>query len=285
MANTSIFIKRMRDYKKCMKFLKCVNYIYLDEIKNFEFKKISKYTKSKYLYDKVKGDFELINELIDKQDLLNAATLLRTLYENIIYIITTSYDKKFIVKIDTPPGDFRKVLENNCNTIFTDYFDKEDFNDIYKYLCKLVHPSSLKEILSYMNKTIKYKNYLLGNLRYIMLSIEYMYLNFLNKKVKNEESKFDLNLIDASTYVNLVNVSYFAVDVKDSKSFIKRYFYYDTDNKYVVDNKNQVNELYDTLITKKDLIEKDVKELTKALDLQINESKYKADVDRLLKEK
>ena len=215
MSNTSIFIKRMRDYKKCMKFLKCVNYIYLDEIKNFEFKKISKYTKSKYLYDKVKDDFELINELIDKQDLLNAATLLRTLYENIIYIITTSYDKKFIVKIDTPPGDFRKVLENNCNTIFTDYFDKEDFNDIYKYLCKLVHPSSLKEILSYMNKTIKYKNYLLGNLKYIMLSIEYMYLNFLNKKVKNEESKFDLNLIDASTYVNLVNVSYFVVDVKD----------------------------------------------------------------------
>lgn len=285
MANTSIFIKRMRDYKKCMKFLKCVNYIYLDEIKNFEFKKISKYTKSKYLYDKVKCDFELINELIDKQDLLNAATLLRTLYENIIYIIVTSYDKKFIVKIDTPPRDFRKVLENNCNTIFTDYFDKEDFNEIYKSLCKLVHLSSLKEILSYMNKTIKYKNYLLGNLKYIMLSIEYMYLNFLNKKVKNEESKFDLNLIDASTYVNLVNVSYFAVDVKDSKSFIKRYFYYDTDNKYVVDNKNQVNELYDTLITKKDLIEKDVKELTKALDLQINESKYKADVDRLLKEK
>lgn len=285
MSNTSTFIKRMRDYKNCMKFLKCVNYIYLDEIKDFEFKKISKYTKSKYLYDKVNNDFELINELIDKQDLLNAATLLRTLYENIIYIIATSYVKKCIITLDTEPWKLRKVLEDNCSTIFTDYFDKQDFNDIYKYLCKIVHPSSLKEILSYMNKTFKYKNYLLGNLKYIMLSIEYMYLNFLNKKVRNEESKLDLNLIDASTYVNLVNISYFAIDVKDSKSFIKRYFYYDTDNKYVVDNKNQVNELYDTLITKKVLIEKDVKELTKALDLQINESKYKADVDRLLKEK
>lgn len=44
-----------------------------------------------------------------------------------------------------------------------------------------------------MSKTIKYKNYLLGNLKYIMLVIEYMYLKFLNKKIGNEESKFNLN--------------------------------------------------------------------------------------------
>lgn len=64
----------------------------------------------------------------------------------------------------------------------------------------------MKELLSYMSKTIKYKNYLLSNPKYTMLVIEYMYLNFLNKKVGNEESKFDLNFIDLSTYVNLMNV-------------------------------------------------------------------------------
>lgn len=282
MAATSQFIKRMNDYKKCMRILNCANHVYLDEIDNFEFKKISKYNKSKILYNKITYDFKLVNELIDKQDLLNAATILRTLYENIIYIIVKSYDKKINITLNTLPRDLRPILEDNCKEIFTEYFEKDDFNEIYKYLCKIVHPCSMKELLSYMSKTIKYKNYLLSNLKYTMLVIEYMYLNFLNKKVGNEESKFDLNFIDLSTYVNLMNVSYFINDVKDSKSFIKRYFYYDTNNKYITDNQEKLKEVYETLINKKELVEEDIKELTKALDTQIKESKYNEIISKIL---
>ena len=282
MANTSLFIKKMNDYKKCMKLLNCANYVFIDEIDCFEFKKISKYTKSKPTYEKVKADFKLINELINRQDLLNAATVLRTLYENIIYMIATSYDKKIKTTLDTSPGELRKVLVENCSSIFTNYFEPEDFNNIYKYLCKIIHPCSLKELVSYMNKTIKYKNYLLGNLKYMMLVIEYMYLNFLNKKIGNEESKFDLNFIDLCTYVNLMNVAYYINDVKDSKSFIKRYFYYDTNNKYIIENQEKIKVVYETLIDKKDLVEEDIKELTKALDCQINESKYKVIIADIL---
>lgn len=281
MATTSQFIKRMNNYKKCMRILNCANHVYLDEIDNFEFKKISKYNKSKNLYNKITCDFKLVNELIDKQDLLNAATVLRTLYENIIYIIAKSYDKEINITLDTEPWRLRKVLENNC-TIFTEYFEKEDFNEIYKYMCKIVHPCSMKELLSYMSKTIKYKNYLLSNLKYTMLVIEYMYLNFLNKKVGREKSKFDLNFIDLSTYVNLMNVSYFINDVKDSKSFIKRFFYYDTNNKYITDNQERLKEVYETLINKKELVEEDIKEPTKALDTQIKESKYNEIISKIL---
>ncbi len=282
MANTSLFIKKMNDYKKCMKLLNCANYVFSNEIDCFEFKKISKYTRSKPTYEKVKADFKLINELINRQDLLNAATVLRTLYENIIYIIATSYDKKIKTTLDTSPGELRKVLVENCSSIFTDYFEAEDFNNIYKYLCKIIHPCSLKELVSYMNKTIKYKNYLLGNLKYIMLVIEYMYLNFLNKKIGNLESKFDLNFIDLCTYVNLMNVAYYINDVKDSKNFIKRYFYYDTNNKYIIENQEKIKVVYETLIAKKDLVEEDIKELTKTLDYQINESKYKVIIAEIL---
>lgn len=282
MANTSLFIKKMNDYKKCMKLLNCANYVFNDEIDCFEFKKISKYTKSKPIYEKVKADFKLVNELIDRQDLLNAVAVLRTLYENIIYIIATSYDKEIKTTLDTSPGELRKVLEENCSSIFIDYFEPEDFNNIYKYLCKFIHPCSLKELVSYMNKTIKYKNYLLGNLKYMMLVIEYMYLNFLNKKIGNEESKFDLNFIDICTYVNLMNVAYYINDVKDSKNFIKRYFYYDTNNKYIIENQEKIKVVYETLIDKKDLVEEDIKELTKTLDCQINESKYKVIIAEIL---
>lgn len=282
MAKTSLFIKKMNDYKKCMKLLNCANYVFSDEIDCFEFKKISKYTKSKPTYEKVKADFKLVNELINRQDLLNAATVLRTLYENIIYIIATSYDKEIKTTLDTSPGELRKVLVENCSSIFTEYFEPEDFNNIYKCLCKIIHPCSLKELVSYMNKTFKYKNYLLGNLKYMMLVIEYMYLNFLNKKIGNDESKFDLNFIDLSTYVNLMNVSYFINDVKNSKSFIKRFFYYDTNNKYITDNQERLKEVYETLINKKELVEEDIKELTKALDTQIKESKYNEIISKIL---
>lgn len=283
MSHTSQFIKRMNDYKKCMKLLNCANYVYLDEIDNFEFKKISKYNKSKYLYNKVTSDFKLVNELIDRQDVLNAVTILRTSYENIIYIIAKSYDKSINITLDTAPRDLRKILEDNCNNIFTDYFEKEDFNEIYKYLCKIVHPSSMKEIMSYMSKTTKYKNYLLGNLRYMTILIEFMYLNFLNKKIGNEENKLDLNFIDLCTYVNLVNVNYFIIDVKDSKSFINRYFYYDTNNKYVTDNQERLKEVYTELINKNDLVISDITELTKALDEQIKNSRYVVEIKRILK--
>ena len=274
----------MKDYKKCMRFLDCANHVFLDEIDNFEFKKISKYNKSKSLYNKVSYDFKLVNELIDKQDLLNAATVLRTLYENIIYIIAKSYDKEINIILDTEPWRLRGILESNCTNIFTDYFDKEDFNEIYKYLCKIVHPCSMKELLSYMSKTIKYKNYLLNNLKYMLLVIEYMYLNFLNKKVGNEESKFDLNFIDLSTYVNLMNVSYFINDVNDSKSFIKRFFYYDTNNKYVTNNQERLKEVYETLVNKKKLVVQDIKGLTSELDDQIKESKYNEIINQILAE-
>lgn len=282
MANTSLFIKKMNDYKKCMKLLNCANYVFTDEIDCFEFKKISKYTKSKPTYEKVKADFKLVNELIDRQDLLNATAILRTLYENIIYIIATSYDKEIKTTLNTSPGELRKVLVENCSSIFTDYFEPEDFNNIYKYLCKIIHPCSLKELVSYMNKTFKYKNYLLGNLKYIMVVIEYMYLNFLNKKIGNDESKFDLNFIDLCTYVNIMNVAYYINDVKDNKSFIKRYFYYDTNNKYIIENQEKIKVVYETLIDKNDLVKEDIKELTKSLDCQINESKYKVIIADIL---
>lgn len=282
MTNNSFFIKKINNFKSFNKLLKCANYVFIDEINCFEFKKISKYTKSKPIFDKVKDDFELVNSLIDKQDLLNAATVLRTLYENIIYIIVTSYNKEIKITLDTLPGELRKVLVENCSSLFSSYFEPEDFNDIYKYLCKIIHPCSLKELVSYLNETTKYKNYLLGNLKYMVLVIEYMYLNFLNKRINNDESKFDLNFIDLCTYVNLMNIAYYFDDAKRDKNFIKRYFYYDTNNKYVNDNQEKIKAVYGTLTDKKDLVEKDIKELTKELTNQINESKYKAAIIGLL---
>ena len=285
MANTSVFVKRINNYKKCMKILSCANRVYIEEINNFEFKKISKYNKSKNLYNKIVYDFELVNELIERKDLLNAATILRTLYENIIYVIAMSYDNKIEITLKTSPKDLRSILENNCGKIFSSYFEKEDFNEIYKYLCKIVHPSSLKEILSDMTNSIKYENYLLNNLKYIMVIIEYLYLNFLNKRIGKQENDFYLNFIDVCTYVNLVNINYFLYDVKDDKSFVKKYFYYDTEKKFITESQDKIKEVYEIMSNEKQLVEENIKNLTKNLAHQIKNSKYNEIIEMMLKEK
>ena len=269
-------IKKMKDYKKCIRLLDCANYIYLDEIENFEFKKISKYTKSRYIYSKIKEDFELVNRLITNQDLFNAAAVLRTTYESIIYIIATSYNTTIKITLNTSPKDLRKVLDDNCSLIFTSFFTSGYFKDMYDYLCKIIHPTSLKELASRMAKTIKYKESLLINLKYIMLVIEYMYLTFLNKKVHNDDSKIDLNLIDLSTYVNFVNISKYIGDTKDITS-LKKYCYFDHNKQYILKTGESINDLQEVLKPKKSktIIKKDINRICKELDFQINDSKYK----------
>ncbi len=280
--NTSNYVRRINNYKKCMKILDCTYSIYIDEIGDFDFKKISKYSKSRNIYYKIENDFKRVNSLIDEADFFNAASILRTLYENIIYVVATSYDKKMIITLDTVPKELRSILEDNCRLLFTDYFEKEDFYNIYKYLCKIVHPSSMKELVSYLVNTLRYKEYMLNNLKYIMILIQYMYLNYLNKRIKNEDSKFDLNLIDCCTYINLVNISYLITNIKDSISIMKRYLFYDTKNKYIEDNAKICEQLSNEISKNQSIIEKNIKDLTRELDIQINNSKYKNQVNMIL---
>lgn len=284
MTKKSVFIKKINNYKKCMRVFDCANYIFLDEILNFKLNKISKYSKSKYIFKKIVNDFRLVNDLLNKKDVINSGVVLRSLYENIMYIIATSYDKTLIINLDIMPGKFKKILEDNCDTIFTDYFEKEDFEALYKYLCKIIHPCSLKELLSYFEKTIKYKPYLISNMKYIMVTLEYLFLNFLNKKI-GAESSFDLNLIDVCTYVNLININCFLNDVDKTQKFTKQYLFFDTNNKYITESKKDLEMLYNDIITNADLIEININQLLKETDNQINCSKYKDVVYDILNDK
>ncbi len=279
----NLYLKEINDCKKCMRVFECAHYVFINEIETFDFKKISKYNKSKKIYEKISSDFKVVNQLINSDDLFNAATVLRTLYENIIYIIATSYDKKLKIRLNMTPGLFRKVLEDNCNHLFTDFFDKEDFNYIYKYLCKITHPCSMKELLSYLSNTIKYKKHLLINLKYTMILIEYMFLNYLRKRLKMDESQFDLNFTDYCTYVNLINISLLLSNIKNGMNIVKQYMIYDINNKYIEDNKKICDELSKLLKENDKEIVKNIAELTEELDNQINESKYKEVIDRILK--
>ena len=57
---------------------------------------------------------------------------------------------------------------------------------------------------------------------------------------------------------------------------------YDTNNKYITENQEKLNIVYKSLINKKELVEKAIKDLTNTLDKQINESKYKETISKIL---
>ena len=137
--------------------------------------------------------------------------------------------------------------------------------------------------MSYLTNTIKYKEYMLNNIKYIMVTIEYMYLNFLNKRIGNVDNSFHLNLIDCSTYVNLVNITYFLSEVKNGMSVVKKYMMYDTNNKYIEDKKRIGQQLIDEISKNKEMINICIKDLTNELDKQIIINNYKELVDDIFK--
>ena len=280
---TNLFTKKTKDFETRKKLLNCANFVFLDEMENFEFKKISRYPKSRYMYDRVVPDFRLVNELIDREDLVNAAVILRATYENIIYIIATAYDKSKMIDLNILPRQLRSVLKNHNSDIFTEYFNDNSFDDIYDYLCKFVHPSSLKEFSSYISKTKKYKDYMLCNLKYLMIVIQYMYLNFLNKKAGNGESKLDLDFITLCEWVNLVNIGFLIYDIKDSESFTKKYFCHDLENKTVQEKQELLKSTYKDISNNKDVLNEEMRKVLRELDNMINASKYKDIVAEMLK--
>ena len=266
----------INQHKKNMKVLNAVNYIFLEEINNFKFTKISKYNKSKFIYQKIYNDFILINSLIDNKDFFNSATILRSTYENIMYIIASSYDDNIEIKIDIYPKILRKTVKENYTNFLNDDFEEKYFDDIYDYLCKIVHISSIKELLSEMNETSKYRRHLLCNLKCITIFIEHIYLSFLNSKVNNDENSFYLNLFSISAYTSWINMILLNYNVKIAKSFTNKYIF-ESDNKYVQESINEIKNTDNILFKYNEVINEEIKKIGIQADLQIKNSKY-ADV-------
>ena len=223
---------KYKQYKQVMRVLDCTNYIYLEHIKNLDFKKIGGYKNSKDIFNKIYNDFCVVNEMIEKQDIINSAVILRGIFENIMYVIATSFDKNIKVTLNSQPKDFRKVLEDNCEDIFSENIDKEMFYDIYSYLCKIVHPCSLKECVTYIEKNRIYNKYILNNIKYAMVTIEFIYLDFYNKIIMIEDELCN-SLNDLMDYIFFYNLIQFNKSNLKFKNIAKKYFINDTSNQYV----------------------------------------------------
>ena len=256
MMQTNTYIERINKVNIIMKILDSTHVIYTGEMKKIDINGFNKRSQSKYITEKIVADFELINKLIDNYDLINAATILRATLENIFYIIAVNYDKKLKISLDTTISDFRKVLKENENDCFFNNIDLDSLNRAYKQLCKFVHPCSMKEYLSCLTNTKKYRKYMYNNIKHIMVTIEYIYLSFLYKN--NVNSLYSV-IMQLAVFANSYNVSLFLQESEGDTSFIKEFMFNDIDNKYVKEVQDTVEEINDTLKCDPMLIEKQMK--------------------------
>ena len=108
------------DIKKCNKLfgnmIKTVNRIHrinILELEKISHSRINNYKNANYTFKQIIKSFDLTFNLLENKDPLNAMTILRNTYEEIMFLFSTFIDNKLIVSIETKPGYFRKNVKDN----------------------------------------------------------------------------------------------------------------------------------------------------------------------------
>ncbi len=195
-------------FDKTLRILDISNSIYIDLIQKFDFKSVSNYRKSKYLFKEISDELDNVFNLLTKEKTLMAACLLRNVFEEITYIMATSIQENVDINIMTKAGFFNDIVSNNCTELFDNVFVPFDIKEIYSYLSKITHVTNVKEAVSYITGNKLIKKYINNEIKYVALIIENLYLTFLYKKANINDSMID-NIMVVSSYVDLINLIYF----------------------------------------------------------------------------
>ena len=121
-------------------------------------------------------------------------------------------------------------------------------------------------------------------IKYVTIFIEYIYVNFLNKKIglKNE---LNTSVFEAAGYCSLVNIAYYVTICDKTGRFIKKYFSYDLNSKYLNENQQNAIEFVNSIKKKPKEFENRVNEIAKKADEEIGKSIYKEKAEEILKGK
>ena len=245
--------------------------IYIDMIKNIEFKEISDYKKSKYMFKEISEEFEEVNDLLSKEKTLMAVCLLRNVFEEIMYIIATTMETVDI-DIMTKASYFYKIVAYHCDKLLYNY-TSEDIKELYSYMSKITHVTNVKEAASYLVGNKRIKKYINNEIKFIELIIENIYLEFINKKLGLDNSMCD-NIMIVSSYVDLINVIYFTANSTGEHKRIELYFYGEKNQKYLNEKREQMIQEFKELQNSNTKITKTINRISKELDKQIEESNY-----------
>ncbi|MBE6152941.1 MAG: hypothetical protein E7166_01750 [Firmicutes bacterium] len=225
------------------------------------------------MFKEIVKEFETVYQMLEDGNVLMAVCLIRYTYEEVLYIMETSLDIKLDINIQTRAGYFKEKVCENLTDVLSDSFDKEDINDLYSYLSKITHVTNIKEVISYLVDSKKIKEYIVNEIKYILINIESMFLDFINKKCNNDNS-MNNNILLETTYVELLNTLYYAANVSNKEKTLKMYFYGEKNQKYLKEQNELIVEVIKGMNSSKDKIQKSINTVSKELDHQLKESGY-----------
>lgn len=268
-------------FDKSIKILDISNAVYIDIIEKYDFKSITNYKNSKYLFKEISNELNEITELLNNNKTLMAVCLLRNVYEEIMYIIATSYCDNLDIDFMTKAGYFKDIVADNCNELLGDIYTSDEIKGIYSYLSKITHVTNIKEAVSYLSGNKRIKGYIVNEIKYVSLIIENLYITFLNKKSKLDNSMCD-NIISVAGYVELINTMYYVANSTGETKRIESYFYGEKNKKYLEKQKELMISDFKELQSNKDELSRSIKIISKELDKQLAENNYTEMVNQIL---
>ena len=255
--------------------------LYIDIIEKYDFKSITNYKNAKYLFKEISNELNEITELLNSNRTLMAVCLLRNVYEEIMYIIATSYYDNLDIDFMTKAGYFRDMVADNCNELLGDIYTSEEIKGIYSYLSKITHVTNIKEAVSYLSCNKRIKGYIVNEIKYVTLIIENLYITFLNKKSNFDNSMCD-NIIYVAGDVELINTMYYVANSTGETKRIKSYFYGEKNKKYLEKQKELMISDFKKLQSNKDELSRSIRIISKELDKQLAENNYTEIVNQIL---
>lgn len=268
-------------FNKSIKILDISNAVYIDIIKKYDFNSTTNYKKSKYLFKEISNELEEVVELLNKNKTLMAVCLLRNVYEEIMYIIATSYSGTLDINVMTKAGYFKDIVADNCKDILGESYTIEEIKGIYSYLSKITHVTNVKEAVSFLSSNKKIKDYIINEIKYATLIIENIYITFLNKKFGLDNNMCD-NIISVSGYVELINMMYYVANSTRESKKLESYFYGEKNKKYLEKQKELMISDFKELQSNKDEFSRSIKIISKELDKQLAENNYTELVNKIL---
>lgn len=268
-------------FNKTIKILDISNVVYIDIIKKYDFKNITNYKKSKYLFREISSELEEVFSLLNKNKTLMAVCLLRNVYEEIMYIIATSSFDDLDINVMTKAGYFNSLVAKSCNSLLGDIYNEEEIKGIYSYLSKITHVTNVKEAVSYLAGNNKVKNYIVNEIKFITLMIENIYINFLNRKSGIENDMCD-NIMLVATYVELINTIYYIANSTSEYKKIESYFYGEKNKLYLEKQKKLMINDFKEFQSSKDKFSKSINTISKELDKQLKENNYTEMVNKII---
>lgn len=268
-------------FDKSIKILDISNAVYIDIIEKYDFKSITNYKNSKYLFKEISNELNEITELLNNNKTLMAVCLLRNVYEEIMYIIATSYCDNLDIDFMTKAGYFKDIVADNCNELLGDIYTSDEIKEIYSYLSKITHVTNIKEAVSYLSGNKRIKGYIVNEIKYVSLIIENLYITFLNKKSKLDNSMCD-NIVSVAGYVELINIMYYVANSTGETKRIESYFYGEKNKKYLEKQKELMISDFKELQSNKDELSRSIKIISKELDKQLAENNYTEMVNKIL---